>query len=164
MGRRASIKPNKSINSLEELTKLYKKEKDTRVQKRVLAMKMILEDQNIFSYDVGRRLSCSPTSIREWVKRYNQGGYEALKQKSPRGNNTKITEEEFLKIIEEIPLGDPRWTLQRIALLTQQKHKDGIKKFAVWYRLKKVGIHGRVADHITPGQTNRSKRHLKNRG
>jgi predicted DNA-binding ArsR family transcriptional regulator len=74
MGGRASIKPNKSIYSLEELTKLYKKEKDTRVQKRLLAMKMMLEDQNISSYDVGRRLSCSPTSIREWVKRYNQEG------------------------------------------------------------------------------------------
>ncbi len=137
MGRRASIKPNKSIYSLEELTKLYKKEKDTRVQKRLLAMKMMLEDQNISSYHVGRRLSCSPTSIRQWVERYNQGGYEALKQKSPGGNNTKITDEEFLKIIGEIPLGDPRWTLQRIALLTQQKHKEGIKKSAVWYRLKK---------------------------
>lgn len=133
MGRRASIKPNKGIYSLEELTKLYKKEKDTRVQERLLAMEIMLEDQNISSYDVGRRLSCSPTSIRQWVKRYNQGGYEALEQRSPGRNNTN-TGEEFLKIIGEIPLGDPRWTLQRIAPLTQQKHKEGIKKSAVWYR------------------------------
>jgi methylmalonyl-CoA mutase N-terminal domain/subunit len=46
MGRRASIKPNKGIYSLEELTKLYKKEKDTRVQERLLAMKRRKKDEN----------------------------------------------------------------------------------------------------------------------
>jgi hypothetical protein len=63
MGRRASIKPNRSIYSVEELTELYKKEKNTRMQKRLLAVKMMLEEDDISSYDVASRLSTSPTSI-----------------------------------------------------------------------------------------------------
>jgi transposase len=164
MGRRASIKPNRSIYSVEELTELYKKEKNTRMQKRLLAVKMMLEEDDISSYDVASRLSTSPTSIRDWVNKYNQGGYEALKGKGPRGGKPRISDEEFLKIIEEIPLGTSQWTLERIAVLTQQRHKDGIKKSAVWYRLRKMGIHGRVAGHTIPRQTKRSKKHLKKRG
>jgi transposase len=164
MGRRASIKPNRSIYSVEELTELYKKEKNTRMQKRLLAVEMMVEEDDISSYDVASRLSTSPTSIRDWVNKYNKGGYEALKEKGPRGGKPRISDEEFLKIIEEIPLGDPRWTLKRIAVLIQQRHKDGIKKSAVWYRLKKMGIHGRVAGHTIPRQTKRSKKHLKKKG
>jgi transposase len=164
MGRKASIKPDKSIYSLEELTNLYKREKNTRMQKRLLAIKMMLEEQGISSYDVARRLSASPMSIREWVKKYNEGGYEALKGKVSTGRRPNITEEEFIRIIEEIPLGNPKWTLQRIALLTQHRHEKGLKKSAVWYRLKKTDIHGRVGDHIILRQAERSKKHLKKRG
>src|SRR5574341_531708 len=164
MGRRASIKPNRSIYSVEELTELYKKEKNTRMQKRLLAVKMMLEEDDISSYDVASRLSTSPTSIRDWVNKHNQGGYEALKEKGPRGGKPRISDEEFLKIIEEIPPGTSQWTLERIAVLTQQRHKDGIKKSAVWYRLRKMDIHGSVAGHTIPRQTKRSKKHLKKRG
>lgn len=98
------------------------------MQRRFFAVKMMLEEDDISFYDVASRLSTSPSFIRDWVNKYNQGGYEALKGKGPRGGKPRISDEEFLKIIEEIPLGEPRWTLQRIALLIQQKHKEGLKK------------------------------------
>ena len=163
MGRKASIKPSRSIYSLGELTELYKKENNTRMQKRLLAVKMMLEEEDISSYDVATRLSTSATSVRDWVNKYNQGGYEALKEKGPRGGKPRISDREFLNIMEEISIETPQWTLQKIAFLTQQKHKEGLKKSAVWYRLKKMGIHGRVADHTILEQTNRSKKHSKKR-
>lgn len=163
MGRRTSIKPEKGIYSLEDLTKLYKREKNSRVQKRLLAIKMMVEE-DISSYDVARRMSVSPTSVRDWVRRYNQGGYEALEERGIGGSKPRITDEEFVRVIEEIELGDPRWTLQRIALLIKHRYNKGLKKSAVWYRLKKMGIPGKVAGHIIPGEIKRSKRHLEERG
>ncbi|HEX3034232.1 MAG TPA: helix-turn-helix domain-containing protein, partial [Thermodesulfobacteriota bacterium] len=104
MGRRTSIKPEKGIYSLEDLTKLYKREKNSRVQKRLLAIKMMVEE-DISSYDVARRMSVSPTSVRDWVRRYNQGGYEALEERGIGGSKPRITDEEFVRVIEEIELG-----------------------------------------------------------
>ena len=40
MGRRTSVKPDKGIYSLVELTKLYKREKNSRVQKRLIAIEI----------------------------------------------------------------------------------------------------------------------------
>jgi transposase len=163
MGRRTSIKPEQGIYSLEELTKLYKREKNPRVQKRLLAMKMMLEE-DICSYDVARRMSASPTSVRDWVKRYNQGGYKALEERAIGGSKPRVTDEEFVRVIEEIELGDPKWTLERIALLIKHRYNKGLKKSAVWYSLKKMGIPGRVAGHTTLGGEKRSKKYLKGKG
>jgi transposase len=163
MGRRTSVKPEQGIYSLKELTKLYNREKNPRVQKRLLAIKMMLEE-DLSSYDVAKRMSVSPTSVREWVRRYNQGGYGALRERGIGGSKPRVTDEEFVKVIEEIELGDPKWTLERIALLIKHRYNKGLKKSAIWYRLKKMGIHGRVAGHTTPGEIKRSKRHLEKRG
>ena len=163
MGRRTRIKPDKGIYSLKELTKLYKREKNSRVQKRVLAIKMMLEE-DISSYDVARRMSVSPTSVREWVRRYNQGGYEALEERAIGGSKPRITDEEFMRAIEEIELAQPKWTLERVALLIKHRYNKGLKKSAVWYRLKKMGIHGKVAGHIILGGEKRSKKHLEEKG
>ena len=143
MGKRASVRPKENIYSMKELTNLYKKERSTRMQKRLLAIKMMLEEEKLSSYDVARRLSVSPTSVRDWVSKYNEGGYGALKESGPRGGKPKISDEEFLKVVEEISLENPKWTLETIALLTQQRHKQGLKKSAVWYRLKRMGVRKR---------------------
>jgi len=140
MGRRASVRPKKEIYSIKELTNLYKKERITRIQKRLLAIKMMIEEEKLSSYDVARRLSVSPTSVRSWVSKYNEGGYKALKESGPRGGKPKISDEEFLKVVEEIGLENPKCTLEKIALLIQKRHKPGLKKSAVWFRLKKMGI------------------------
>jgi transposase len=150
MGRRTSIKPGQGIYSLDELRKLYKREKSPRVQKRLLAVKMMIEE-DISSYDVARRMSVSPTSVRDWVSRYNQGGYEALEERAIGGSKPRVTDEEFVRVIEEIELADPKWTLKRIASLIKHRYNKGLKKSAVWYRLKRMGIPGRVAGHTTPG-------------
>lgn len=140
MGKRASVRPVKDIYSINELTNLFKKEKNARMQKRLLAIKMMLEEEKLSSYDVARRLSVSPTSVRDWVSKYNEGGYERLIESGRRGGKPKVSDEEFLKVVEEIGSENPKWTLERIAFLTQQRHKKGLKKSAVWYRLKKMGI------------------------
>lgn len=146
--RRASVRPKEDIYSIKELTNLYKKEKDTRMQKRLLAIKMMLEEKKLSSYDVGRRLSVSPTSVRDWVNKYNEAGYEALKGSEPRGGKSKISDEEFLKVVDEIGPENPKWTLERIAILTQHRHKQGLKKSAVWYRLKKMGIRRKQGERV----------------
>ena len=142
MGKRAIVRPKEDIYSIEELTNLYKKEKNARMQKRLLAIKMMLEEK-LSSYDIARRLSVSPTSIRDWVNKYNEGGYERLKEIRPRGGKPRVSDEEFLRILEEISLENSKWTLEKIAILTQERYKKGLKKSAVWYRLKKMGIRKR---------------------
>lgn len=143
MGKRAIVRPKEDIYSIEELTNLYKKEKNARMQKRLLAIKMMLEEKDLSSYDVARRLSVSPTSIRDWVNKYNEGGYERLKEIRPRWGKPRVSDEEFLRVLEEISLENSNWTLEKIAILTQERYKKGLKKSAVWYRLKKMGIRKR---------------------
>ncbi|MER3446977.1 MAG: hypothetical protein C4291_09090 [Candidatus Dadabacteria bacterium] len=148
MGKRAIVRPKEDIYSIEELTNLYKKEKNARLQKRLLAIKMMLEEEKLSSYDVARRLSVSPTSVRDWVNKYNEGGYERLKEIRPRGGKPRVSNEEFLRVLEEIRLENSKWTLEKIAILTQERYKKGLKKSAVWYRLKKMGIPKRRGDPI----------------
>jgi transposase len=65
-------------------------------------------------------------------------GYEGLLERKRPGGKQSITKEQFQSIIEEVELGDPRWRLERIAHLTQKRYKKGLKKSAVWMRLKKM--------------------------
>ncbi len=148
MGKRASVRPKEDIHTIKELIGFYKKEKNIRMQKRLLAIKMMLEEKNLSSYDVARRLSVSPTSVRDWVNRYNEGGYGRLKEIGPRGGKPRVSDEEFLRVLEEIGLENPNWTLEKISILTQQRYKEGLKKSAVWYRLKKMGISRKRRDFM----------------
>jgi transposase len=127
---------DKTKNTVEELRRIYRNEKNARVQKKLLGIKMMVEEE-LSSYEVAQRLNVSPTTARKWLKRYNESGYEGLLDRYVPGGRLNITDQQFLSIIEEIDLGNPQWTLQRIALLTQHRYAKGLKKSAVWLRLKK---------------------------
>ncbi|MGE5446690.1 MAG: helix-turn-helix domain-containing protein [Ignavibacteriales bacterium] len=154
---------DRTKNTAEELRRLYKNEKNPRVQRKLLGIKMMVEE-DLSSYEVSQRLSVSPTTARKWLKRYNESGYEGLLHRYVPGGRLNITDQEFLSIIEEIDLGNPQWTLQRIALLTQKRHNRGLKKSAVWLRLKKMGIHGKVAEHTIRRRTSTDKLNSRKKG
>ncbi len=155
---------DKTKNTAEEVRRLYKKEKNPRVQRKLLGIKMMVEE-DLSSYEVAQRLSISPTAARKWLKRYNESGYKGLLDRYIPGGRLNITDQQFLSIIiEEIELGNPQWTLERIALLTQKRYNRGLKKSAVWLRLKKMGIHGRVAEHTIRGQTSTDKLDSRKKG
>lgn len=90
--------------------------------------------------------------------------YEGLLDRYVPGGRSNITDQQFLSIIDEIDLGNPQLTPQRIALLTQHSYAKGLRKSAVWLRLKKMGIHGKVAEYTIRRQTNRNKLSSRKKG
>ena len=64
---------DKTKNTAEELRRLYKNEKNPRVQRKLLGIKMMVEE-DLSSYEVAQRLRVSPTTARKWLKSYNESG------------------------------------------------------------------------------------------
>lgn len=67
------LETDKTKNTVKELRRLYKDEKNPRVQRKLLGIKMMVEE-DLSSYEVAQRLSVSPTTARKWLKRYNESG------------------------------------------------------------------------------------------
>jgi transposase len=95
----------KSSHTLDELLKLYKTESSPRLARRIhavyLACKGLTCPQIINITGAGRR------TIQKWVKRYNYGSIEELKDKPRPGQPTKLPaqmEEAFCQRIQAGPL------------------------------------------------------------
>jgi hypothetical protein len=59
------LKVDESKHRIEELRRLYRGGKDARVQRRVVGIKMMIEE-DLSSYEVARRLSVSATAVTKW--------------------------------------------------------------------------------------------------
>ena len=85
----------------EELEKKYIKEKDSKIKERLLAILLLYDGKNI--YEVAEIIRRSERTIKEWLKRWNERGYEEILPKvSRRGRKPKISSEEWDKILKEI--------------------------------------------------------------
>jgi len=95
----------KLSHTLDELLKLYKKESNPRLARRIhavyLACKGLTCLQIINITGAGRR------TIQKWIKKYNHGGIEDLKDKPRPGQPTKLPaemKEAFCQRIQAGPL------------------------------------------------------------
>jgi len=85
----------------EELEEKYRKEKDSTIRERLLAILLLYDGRNI--YEVAEILRRSERTIKEWLRRWNNEGHEGiLPRKSKRGRKPKLTDEEWDKILKEI--------------------------------------------------------------
>jgi len=85
----------------EELEERYRKEKDSTIKERLLAILLLYDGKNI--YEVAEIIRRSERTIKEWLKRWNERGYEGiLPETSKRGRKPKISNEEWDKILKEI--------------------------------------------------------------
>ncbi len=86
--------------SKEELEDLYRKEKDPRIKERLLAIIHLYEKKNI--YEVQDILKKSDRTIKDWLSRWNNKGYEGLIPAKGGGIEPRISSLEWDNIIKEI--------------------------------------------------------------
>jgi len=72
-----------SRHGLDELGCLARREREVRMRVRVQAI--VLAVQNRPSTEIARTLDVGTRSFQEWVRRYNQGGVDALRRRSGQG-------------------------------------------------------------------------------
>jgi transposase len=86
--------------SAEKINILIKKEKDARIKERLQAVLWRLENEDYT--EIAKRLKRDIDTIRSWIKKWNKGGYEGLKDKPKSGRPTVLNKEETQEIVEEL--------------------------------------------------------------
>jgi len=84
----------------EELEDMYKREKNSRVKERLLAILHLYEEKNI--PEVSKIIKRSESSIKRWLKKWNKEGYDGLIPELKGGPKPKLPDSEWDKILKEI--------------------------------------------------------------
>ena len=92
-----------SHDTIQELDKAAKAERDGRVRDRVRAV--ILASRGRTAKQVAADLSASPRAVQDWVHRYNLGGLKNLPDAPRSGQPRKCPRELFAAIKERIEAG-----------------------------------------------------------
>ena len=87
--------------SFEELEKRYKAEKNSRVKLRILIVWRVKE--GISTTRLEEELHVHHSTVSTWVKRFNEEGFDGLKDQSKSGRPPKISHEEFQEVLEKNP-------------------------------------------------------------
>lgn len=87
-------------NTSTVLKKALKKEKDARVNLRIVAINMVVvKGQRVD--DVAGSLMMSEDWVRQWVDRYESGGLDALRDRPRTGRPPKVRADKLAKIVAD---------------------------------------------------------------
>jgi len=86
--------------SRDELEARCRREKDARVKERMLVILQLYDGRR--EADVARSVGRSEKSVRNWLKRWNDGGYDGLIPDFDGGPKRKLAETEWDKVVKEV--------------------------------------------------------------
>ena len=118
------------------LKKLYKKETDSRMSKRLLALYHLEQGKKL--REVIEITLSDETAIRRWVKKYTKFGLIALYEEDGRGRYTKLPKNQESKAKEEIQKMQDNRDGGRVTGLEIQKMLQ--EKFQVGYCLRSIYV------------------------
>ena len=90
-------------HGLDELRCLARKEGEARMRVRVQAI--VLAIQSRPSTEIARTLDVGTRSVQEWVRRYNQGGVDALRRRSGQGRHCWLSKDQRARLCDRIDAG-----------------------------------------------------------
>ena len=85
----------------EELEKACKKEKDQKVRTRMAAVRMVRVRNMSVDETADIRVHC-PTWVRDWLRRYDEGGLEVLRDLPRCGRPRRITRDAMDAIVANV--------------------------------------------------------------
>ncbi len=91
------IKPDTRFGDLQEVTRLYRQERDVRLSMRLNAIRLLMSGHH--QKEVAQVLDVSDTTIATWTKRWNEQGLDGLRPRH-RGSRSKVTDEMRAEITE----------------------------------------------------------------
>lgn len=92
-----------SRHGLDELRRLARMERDAGMRVRVQAI--VLAVQSRPSTEIARTLDVGTRSVQEWVRRYNQGGVDALRRRTGQGRPCWLSKEQRARLCDRIDAG-----------------------------------------------------------
>ena len=101
----ARIEINRKYGTYGEVSGLYETEKDVRMKIRLLAIKLGYE--GIKSEEIAGMLNLTGVTVRKYMKRWNRGGYEGLRD-IPHPEVEPITTDSEMLEIDKVLRGSPR--------------------------------------------------------
>ena len=121
------------VVSVEELKDKYKKEANSRVKQRLLALIHICEGQS--AVYTSQAIKHSKRSITRWVKAYNENGYEGLIPKFTGGPKPTLSANVWEQILIEID--NKGLTIKDVAIYVKNSRGVTYKYNTLWKILRK---------------------------
>ena len=113
-----------------ELRKTARKEKDSTVARRILALALVLEGSE--RKTAAESCGMDRQTLRDWVHRYNAEGLAGLRSRRPMGPRSRLTTEQQAELAALVEAGpDPeqhgvvRW--RRVDLRDELERRFGVK-------------------------------------
>ncbi len=117
----------------EDLEKLYLKERDGRIKERLLTILELYEGKN--KNEVKKVVRRGISTIKRWLKDWNDGGYDGLMPQFNGGPKSRMSESEWDKIIKEIEHKD--MTLKDVKDYIKTNKGVEYSYKMVWYVMRK---------------------------
>lgn len=92
-----------SRQGLDELRCLARMEREAGMRVRVQAI--VLAMKNRPSTEIARTLDVGTRSVQEWVRRYNQGGVDALRRRTGQGRPCWLSNEQRARLCDRLDAG-----------------------------------------------------------
>jgi transposase len=130
---------------VEDVYKQAKKEKKGKVRARLLAIAAIMENKS--RSQAAKIAGITADNIRRWIKRFNQEGFDGLRDKKQTGREPKWTRETEQYLKDKVSTGacfekDERVTYRLVDFQLELKEKFNILYgiSTIWYKLRELGF------------------------
>jgi putative transposase len=136
--RNAEIKAEKKV-TLEELEALIKREKNIRIYQRLLAIRLSYLGESVPK--IAQIISVEESTVYEWIKLWNEKGYEGLIPKFSGGAPSKLSCSDLntlYKIITEkrpcdvMDVKEQAWDINTVRLFIKKQFSCEYTYSAVW--------------------------------
>jgi len=118
---------------LDELRVMYRKEKNSRVKERLLAVLHLYEGKMV--KEVSKMVERSERTVERWLAEWNEKGYDGLTPRFTGGPKPKLPDSEWNKIIEEIE--GRGMTLKDVAVYVKDTRGVSYGYKGVWEALRR---------------------------
>jgi transposase len=125
----------------EHLEQLCLQATDIRSLQRLQAI--YLRGQGKTPPEIARILGRCPKTVRNWIKRFNIGGPDALKYTHTGGRTAKLTsqqEEALIRSIKEARPDGRRWTLKTLAEKVFEEYGVRLSQQQIYERVKRHNL------------------------
>lgn len=122
---------------------------DRRARWRVRAQILLAAHKGAFSPQIASTVKCHPSTVRRWIKRWNQNRFQAFRAAARHADQTKTQARcaALEKVIQCNPikakLPFTRWTCRTISAFIRDQLSLPWTPQRVWYYLKKAGLRHR---------------------
>lgn len=130
MSRYPSMQVEKWISGEELKKRIREKEKDLKILNRLYFMNYLYKGCSV--PEASEKLGITKVTGYNWLKRWNNEGYQGLIPRFAGGRPSKLTEQEKSQLREIL--------IEKTGLTTKEISKIIHEKFGVEYSIKQVGI------------------------